>query len=50
MSARFFLEQINFMADKILSLSIEYLSFSTLISDAISSFFFQEQLQNVSSF
>ena len=45
----FFLDWISFMADKILSLSIEYVSFSSLISDAMT-FFFHEQLQNVTSF
>ena len=34
-----FLDQISFMADKILSLSIEYVSFSSSISDAMTSFF-----------
>ena len=48
-SAHFNLDRINFMADKILSLSSEYVSFSPLISDAMTSFF-HKQLQNVTSF
>ena len=48
MSARFSLDRINFMADKILSLSTEYVSFS-LISVAMTSFFYK-QLQNETSF
>ena len=48
-SAHFNLDRINFMADKILSLSSEYVSFSSLISDAMTSFF-HKQLQNVTSF
>ena len=32
-------DRINFMTDKILSLSIEYVSFSSLISHAMTSFF-----------
>ena len=39
MSARLLLDRINSMADKILSLSMEYVSFSSLISDAMTSFF-----------
>ena len=37
------------MADKILNLSSEYVSFSLLISDAMTSFF-HKQLQSVTSF
>ena len=39
MSARLVLDRINSMADKILSVSMEYVSFSSLISDAMTSFF-----------
>ena len=35
MSARFLLDQINFMADKILNFSVEYVSFSSLIPDVM---------------
>ena len=40
MSALFLLDQINFMADKILNFSVEYVSFSSLIPDAMNPIFF----------